>query len=215
MVDWSAASRKTRPGKNSIWYCLVVREDDRAVVRDVQNPRTRQDAYDRIFRHLVSLRRRELITLVGFDFPYSFPRGFAERLGRGGPAPWRLIWDEVLSIIQDAPDNSNNRFHVASGLNRRITLGPGPFWCCPEKHETAFLRTRKDPYVLPKGIAKYRVAEARGRSLTRPGPHSVWQLYTQGSVGSQALLGIPRVRALRFAQDLESVSRVWPFDTPA
>jgi hypothetical protein len=212
-VDWSAASRKTRAGKDSIWYCLVVRENGRAVIRDVQNPRTRQDAYDQVFAHLAEFHRQGLVTLVGFDFPYSFPRGFAETLGLKGQSPWLLIWDELRRIIQDAPDNSNNRFHAASRLNERITRGPGPFWCCPRNFETSLLRRGKDLYVLPDGIAEYRIAEVRARRFTTPGPHSVWQLYTQGSVGSQALLGIPRVRALRFASELESVSRVWPFET--
>jgi hypothetical protein len=34
-----------------------------------------------------------------------------------------------------------------------------------------------------------------------------------GSVGSQALLGIPRLHALRWAPALGAASRVWPFET--
>ncbi|MCZ7662708.1 MAG: hypothetical protein M5U22_07125 [Thermoleophilia bacterium] len=45
------------------------------------------------------------------------------------------------------------------------------------------------------------------------GPKSPWQLYGAGSVGSQALLGIPRLLALRDDAVLGPLSRVWPFET--
>jgi hypothetical protein len=38
-------------------------------------------------------------------------------------------------------------------------------------------------------------------------------LFGNGSVGGQALLGIPRVAALRDCPGLAAVSRVWPFET--
>jgi len=41
----------------------------------------------------------------------------------------------------------------------------------------------------------------------------MWQLYGAGSVGSQSLLGIPRLAALRDDPALHAVSRVWPFET--
>jgi hypothetical protein len=43
--------------------------------------------------------------------------------------------------------------------------------------------------------------------------HSVWQLLGTGSVGGQALAGIPYVSRLRHAPGLDAVSRVWPFET--
>jgi hypothetical protein len=41
----------------------------------------------------------------------------------------------------------------------------------------------------------------------------IWKLYGNGSVGSQALLGIPHLSALRNDAVLSPVSRVWPFET--
>ena len=41
----------------------------------------------------------------------------------------------------------------------------------------------------------------------------IWKLYGNGSVGSQALLGIPYLTALRNDPVLASVSRGWPFET--
>ncbi len=126
MVDWSAASRKTRAGKDSIWYCLVVRQNGRALIRDVQNPRTRQDAYDRIFHHLVSLHRQGLITLVGFDFPYSFPRGFAGTLGLDGNTELGRIMSPGLVTpaeagVQKRQQNLDSGFRRNDGASFRLT----------------------------------------------------------------------------------------------
>jgi hypothetical protein len=41
----------------------------------------------------------------------------------------------------------------------------------------------------------------------------IWKLFGNGSVGGQALLGIPRLSALRNDEVLEPVFRVWPFET--
>ncbi len=46
-----------------------------------------------------------------------------------------------------------------------------------------------------------------------PGAHPVWQLAGNGSVGSQALLGIPRVWQIRHAPALEKIAAIWPFET--
>jgi hypothetical protein len=44
-------------------------------------------------------------------------------------------------------------------------------------------------------------------------PFPVWKLAGQGAVGSQALLGIPRVAAWRYDPGFAPFSRVWPFET--
>ncbi len=41
----------------------------------------------------------------------------------------------------------------------------------------------------------------------------IWKLYGNGSVGSQTLLGLPHLMALRNDEVLAPVSRVWPFET--
>lgn len=35
--------------------------------------------------------------LVGFDFPNTYPRGFATGLGLSG-APWRAVWEEITGL---------------------------------------------------------------------------------------------------------------------
>ena len=46
-----------------------------------------------------------------------------------------------------------------------------------------------------------------------PDVQETWKLYGAGSVGSQALAGIPYLYRLRRHVALASVSRVWPFET--
>ena len=43
------------------------------------------------------------------------------------------------------------------------------------------------------------------------GASPVWKLYYQGSVGGQAILGIPMVRRLKLARG--EAMKVWPFET--
>jgi precorrin-8X/cobalt-precorrin-8 methylmutase len=143
--------------------------------------------------------------VVGFDFPLGYPAGFAAALGLRG---WRDTWAELGRLVVDGADNSNNRFAVAAELNARFGDGPGPFWGCPASAAARTLLPTKPAYGA---IAEYRLTEkrlqARGKQLS-----SVWKLYAQPTVGSQSLLGVPRVRALVTDERLAAVSRVWPFD---
>ncbi len=171
--------------------------------------RTRHEATEHVrarLRHHVTGGRR---VLVGFDFPYGYPAGLAARLGLSG-APWRAVWDTLADVVQDTPENASNRFAAAGGLNRRIGPGPGPFWGCPASQLHDGLTSRaKGLIAFPFGdLAKLRRTEA-----AIAGVQETWKLSGAGSVGSQALTGIPRVRALRDDPQLAAVSRVWPFET--
>jgi len=89
-----------------------------------------------------------------------------------------------------------------------MTGHAAPFWGCPNSETNQHLRGNKDQTNWPKGIAGFRLTETRVA-----GPQSPWKLYAPGSVGSQALLGIPYVRSLRYDPELARASRVWPFET--
>jgi hypothetical protein len=58
----------------------------------------------------------------------------------------------------------------------------------------------------PDDLPELRHAEA----LTK-GVSPIWKLYYNGSVGGQAILGIPVVRRLKLARG--EAMRVWPFET--
>ena len=199
IVDWSASS-SPKTGHDSIWIGHVDSESESAV-----NIATRGQALRTVADRLVELARAGRRVLVGFDFPYGFPRGTVERLGleAGDDAPWLRLWNELTRLISDGPTNANNRFEVAAELNARGAC----FWGKPTT-SPADVPPTKQPFTLPE----FRATENALRSAARH-PKSVWQLSGAGSVGSQALLGIPIVRALRFDSRLVDISRVWPFET--
>jgi len=118
--------------------------------------------------------------------------------------------------VVDGPNNANNRFDVASGLNHRLGDAPGPFWGCPPSAARPAVAPTKGafPYVSRRGpvLAEYRTTEMRLKARGKP-LSSVWKLFTQPTVGSQALLGIPRLHELRFDDALADASLVWPFET--
>ncbi|MGA9276780.1 MAG: hypothetical protein WBV89_07490, partial [Ilumatobacter sp.] len=120
----------------------------------------------------------------------------------------RAMWNLLTGWVVDADDNTNNRFDVAARLNARIGDGPGPFWGCPPSRRTPTLTSTK---VDPQPLEEWRRVE---HELRRGGrrPFSAWQLLGAGSVGSQSLLGIPRLA--RLERSLVSGGRtvdVWPF----
>jgi len=115
--------------------------------------------------------------------------------------------------LQEMEDvhNANNRWEVAATLNLRLGTGPGPFWCVPAAHASASLTRKRNEFPCG-GLQEFRLVEQRLRASGRSA-QSAWKLFTAGSVGSQALLGIPILESLRSNAALAGVSRVWPFDT--
>ena len=139
---------------------------------------------------------------IGFDFAFGYPTGFAQTVtGRADPL---ALWDWLAARIEDGPDNANNRFQVAAAVNR-LFPGLGPFWGRP-----AHLVM---PDLPDKGRARHGhgLTERRAVEALVPRAQPVWKLFTTGSVGSQSLLGIARLAALRHR--FGAALRVWPFET--
>ncbi len=212
VVDWSAANRP-RIGRDSIWICSIGVDGDSRI----HNPRTRGAAREEVRDLLTTSVRRHERVLVGFDFPFGYPRGFAAALGLPGLA-WRSIWDLIAAEIEDDPaTNVSNRFEVADRLNRRLGTRAA-FWGrprdCPYRHLPATKTvTYATTYAVEgaPGLAEWRVVEQVLRDR-RHRPQSAWQLLGAGSVGSQALTGIPVLAALRADVALAASSRIWPFE---
>jgi hypothetical protein len=120
MVDWSASSRPVT-GKDSVWYCLVIRNGDNVSVAARENPPTRRQAVTEINDILRGIARPGQMVLVGFDFPYGYPAGFADALGLTDARAWIGVWREIARRIVDGDDNGNNRFEVAGDLNRSLS----------------------------------------------------------------------------------------------
>ncbi len=218
-VDWSARNAPSRvlPSADAIW--VGEHSADSSPDTTSAGPlyfRTRKLAerhiQSRLHAHLGERRR----IFIGFDFAYAFPAGFAASLGYSGNRPWRWLWSELANLITDDPSNKNNRFQVASHLNARCgTNAPGPFWGCPAASTTLTLTSTMlgrfaYPYPVEPG---YSLERLRLTEQLLPGVQPVWKLLGAGSVGSQALLGIPVVKRLRDDPALAENSRVWPFET--
>jgi hypothetical protein len=205
IVDWSAAS-KPKTGADSVWIGVLKRDVRFRLAFEAFNPSTRAEAETKLAAVLDDLKKRGERALVGFDFPLGFPRGFAEALKLPGEAPWRAAWDQIDKMVKDKPDNTNNRFGVGSEINRRLTGGPFPFWGVPPKDALTTLQPTKTRDHGPGDLPEMRYAD-----LAAKGASSIWKLFYNGSVGGQAILGIPAVRRLKLARG--EALKVWPFET--
>jgi hypothetical protein len=205
IVDWSAASKPTT-GADSVWIGVLKRDVRFRMAFESFNPATRGEAEKRLAIILDDLKKRSERALVGFDFPLGFPRGFAEALKLPGDQPWRAAWDQIDKMAKDKADNTNNRFSVGSEINRRLTGGPFPFWGCPPKDALTTLQPKRTRAHGPNDLPEFRHAD-----LAAKGAASIWKLYYNGSVGGQAILGIPAARRLKLARG-EGV-KAWPFET--
>jgi hypothetical protein len=217
-VDWSARSLPGpgTPAHDGLW----VGEQLAPEIVDTPVPgetywRTRQACFahiqTRLLHHMEAGRR----VLIGFDFPYGYPAGYAAALGLDDESmpPWRRIWNELQGLIVDEATNRNNRFAVAAVLNARCSGPiPGPLWGCPAGRSLPTLAPTSPPYPYPvrPGLALERL---RWTERNLPGIQPAWKLFGHGSAGGQALVGIPVLCRLRADPQLAAFSRIWPFET--
>ena len=204
MVDWSAASAP-KVGKDSVWIGVMRRDIRFRLAFEAFNLPTRKAAEEKLREILADFRRRGDRALVGFDFPLGFPAGTGAALKIKDPS-WKGLWAFLAKDLVDKADNTNNRFGVASEINRRLTGGPFPFWGCPPRDTLTTLQPKRSREHGPDDLPEYRYADEAAK-----GAHSIWKLYYNGSVGGQAIVGIPAVRRLKDARG--DAARVWPFET--
>ncbi len=198
MIDWSGGNDTgARPRKDAIWAGVSRggQPQDPVYLRN----RIAAEAWiaDLIETELGTDRR----VMIGFDFPFGYPAGFAEAL-TGAPDPLAL-WDWFEARIKDTGD-ANNRFDLAGELNLALGDGRGPFWAngLPKRDIPGLPRTKAD-YSNP--FADKRQSEAQAK-----GAFTCWQMAGAGAVGSQVFMGLPVLSRLR-SRFREKVS-VWPFE---
>lgn len=199
MVDWSARStpsprRETAdaiflgivaPGQASTVYC-----------------RTRADAMARLTALFDAALHTGHRVLAGFDFPFGYPRGFAGAItGRADPF---AIWDWLAAHVKDDARNGNNRLDVADRINAMLP-GDGPFWSHPVTAKPAHVPFRKPPRF------DHPFAERRQVEQIATSASTCFQLYGNGAVASQSLLGLPRLQHLR--DRYGAALAVRPFET--
>ena len=204
--DWSARSTP-KSGRDSLWLCRARYAADGTLVWELENPRTRQEATRLLRTWLVAGVEANERTLAGFDFSFGLPEIAYAGLE---VTDWRGYWECLHAHIVEGSKNENNRFAVARALNWRAGLPDGgPFWGVPPGAADAHLRATKQP--PHDSFPEYRTIETKLRSR-KLRPFSMWQLLGNGSVGSQALVGIPVLQSLRTDPVLAPHTRIWPFE---
>ncbi|MEC9346118.1 MAG: hypothetical protein VYB54_07820 [Pseudomonadota bacterium] len=201
VVDFSAAATRgpQKPHKDRCWLAWG---DDGGQHGAPEYFRTRA---------LLSARLLELVTdtggpvLLAWDFPFGYP--LASGLGGG-----RRIAARLAGLVRDEPDDSNNRFEVAALLNRELGQPPGPFWARPRGLAILEVPERK-PDFGERPFPEWRIVEHRVRGAGHSSIQSVWKLFTTGSVGSQALMGLALIERLNRRLGPGITTRYWPFET--
>jgi len=211
-IDWSSRAKPSpaKPTKDAIW----VGEGTATGRVTVKYFRTRQACMEYVERRLARMLKAGKRVLVGWDFVFGYPKGLAKALKIKKKPAWKRIWKLINRLIIDDTDKTNNRFTVGAELNRRISVGSGPFWGVPVGQSGIFLGSKKDfsyPVVNKHVVLKERRLVEERVPKMQPG----WKLAYAGSVGSQALLGLPRLYQLctDAAKKKQAKHVVWPFET--
>jgi len=228
MVDWSGGNSRRCNRNDCIW--LAYGASDQPAPACESHP-SRTETTRRVAELLNEVVRSGKRALACFDFAFGYPRGFAAHLPTNAPAVplWKAVWTYLANCLTDnigtkpgrRPTNRSNRFEVANDLNGMIgePSRQGPFWCA----EPNWRRRRGAaglPVCIPQEMPAQLFVSSRGEQI----PASrladqvvqadyVFRLFGNGSVGSQAITGIPRLHELRATPGLASISAVWPFET--
>ena len=185
MVDWSARSKPSpaKRTKDAIYIAEVSPGQ-----RFVTYCRTRAAATGHLTARFEAALAEGRRVLAGLDFPFAYPRGFAQALT--GDADPLGVWGWLSDAVQDDDRNANNRLAVADRINALFDA-PGPFWSHPVGETPAHVPFRKPPH------AGFPFAERREVEKVATGASTCFQLYGNGAVASQSLLGLPRLHHLR------------------
>ena len=200
IVDWSARATTSpaKPSKDAIWIGV----HGKAQVTE-HYCRTRSSAETQLTAILDAEAAAGRRALVGFDFPMGYPAGFAKRLT--GQAQAAAIWAWLAARITDDAHNTSNRLAVGGQINTLFKPLAGPFWGRPQTHDIAGL-----PFTKAVDYKAINLPERRAVEHLLPSASPVWQLMGAGSVGSQALTGLPMIH--RLAQ--RPNCKIWPFQHP-
>ena len=198
VIDWSGGrDRGARPRKDAIWAAVATRNGGEAAPVYLRNRAVAEDWIRTLADTALAEGRR---LLVGLDFPFGYPRGFAAALT--GREDVFALWAWFAAHVEDATvpgargdAGSDNRFALAGRINRLVGDGNGPFWFNALKRDVDGLprkgRTRSFCWPEPK-----RAAERESARETK-GAFEVWQMAGAGAVGSQTFMGLPVLARLR------------------
>lgn len=199
VIDWSARSRPSpkTPVADAIYACGFRQGD----VTHPQYFRTRHACFSACISAIDAALARGELFFLGFDFSFGYPMGFVPAVT--GLADAKSIWRYFNQHVRDDADNRNNRFDVANQINAHLS-GVGPFWGYPAQMQFDHL-PHKGSARRDHGFAEFRATEIASKTA-----QSSWKLFTTGSVGSQAILGMTYLAQLM--DRYGAAAHFWPFD---
>jgi precorrin-8X/cobalt-precorrin-8 methylmutase len=207
MVDWSSSSSPVT-GNDSIWIASGAWSGGTFTAVAPRNIGTRAQTIKELQEQVERWRDEGKRVLVGFDFAFGYPAGFAYALGlASGSGAWKALHEHFASRVTDSPLNVHNRDAFADECNRKIGA-PGPFWGCTASAITPSLtQQRIGMFQFPHHkLEEWRTTDlAAARRVTT---QSVWKLSCGVSVGGQTILGI------KYLDELARAVRGhrWPFE---
>jgi len=207
MVDWSSSSVPAT-GNDSIWIASGAWSCRTFTAVSPQNVPTRTQAVDILRKQIVGWRDEGKRVLVGLDFAFGYPAGFASALGlTSARGAWRALHEYFASKVYDSPQNEHNRDSFADECNRKVGA-PGPFWGCTASAATRSLtQQRIGVFQFPHhNLEEWRATDIAARCLVTT--QSVWKLNCGVSVGGQTIVGIKHLNELARSVD----GHRWPFE---
>jgi len=201
VVDWSGGNDTgAKPRKDAIWAGAVLG----GVEQEPEYLRNREVAFSWLGDLIRAERALGRRVMIGFDFPFGYPMGFAETLvGSGDPL---ALWDWIAAHLVDTPEG-NNRYELAGQINA-MWPGVGPFWFNGTKEDIAHLPRKGLERTRDHGLKDRRRVEGHAK-----GSFTCWQMGGAGAVGGQVMTGMAFLSKLRAA--FRDEVRVWPFETLA
>ncbi|MFO8101617.1 MAG: hypothetical protein R6U37_05590 [Dehalococcoidia bacterium] len=205
-IDFSGA-RDSAQQKSSI----VCAEASQGCEPEVQKDRfTRYEAVLYLLQRILYHNHKGNRVLCGFDFCYSFPRGFWSAL-TGRAERWPEIVRDLaegipkLPPIADKPKPNSKEWARAANkkLAHTFRIEAGPFWG-PGFDQS---RDPKFPYSQV-AFGEYRLTERRGAGF-KP----IFKVGGSGAVGLQSLCGMPYLHHVRTTcAQQKAPLHCWPFD---
>ena len=179
-------------------------------------PETIKDRFSRfevvlfVLQRLLHHNSKGKRVLCGFDFSYSFPKGFWHTL-TGQPEIWSNMTSCLVNGIANLPPITEkpepNAREWAGLANKKLAYGlgtgKGPFWGPGSTQST----DPKFPFSKVD-FNEYRLTEKRGSGLK-----SIFKIGGNGTVGLQSLCGIPYLFQIQTTCVQQKVPlHCWPFD---
>lgn len=190
---------------------IAFAELERGLAPDVRKRFTRSTVADHLLERITEHNQKGKRVLFGFDFQYSFPKGFWKAL-TGLPESWTGILEGIAKGVAGLPsvreEPVSNAREWADKANERITrrlrTKVGPFW---GPHFSPQPTDPKFSFSLGT-FEKLRTVENRVAGF-KP----IFQLGGRGTVGLQSLCGLPHLFYLRNNCIQHKIAlHCWPFD---